>query len=446
MQRNSIFVGLLVFSVLAPLSVFVPAGVGAPAAYACVPPRHTTSGSRVTPTSRAPATPPSPPQTSTPRPPPTRLRTRRPHPQPRGPRGTRHPTPTETPISTPTPTQTPAPTQTPTPTPIETPAPDETPTPTTTPTPSPTETPTPTTTPTPTETPTPTTTPHPDRDTSAGRETPTPTPTPTPAPSETPLPDATPTPTPAPTETPAPTVTPAPVAAVPPTTSAPFVTPALVLASNAQIVKSLATPNTALLGERVTFNVVLTITGDSPVVAVTLTDTFEHAYLRFVATTPGGCALTTGAPDAAHSQINCAIGAVTPGTPGSPGTRSFSYQFHFEAMARRPTRTTDVAVARADLDGGGPAAPATIGPAAASVAIIGVLALPSAGDGSLGNSGSSSGRYLWLWMVVAGAVAFLGTRSAAARSLAQHPLRLVRREPTRAHRDDARDSLTTTRQ
>lgn len=156
-----------------------------------------------------------------------------------------------------------------------------------------------------------------------------------------------------------------------------------VLGSSAQITKVLASANPARVGERVAFDVGLTITGDTQVTGVTLTDTYENGYLQFVSSSPAGCITVPGVPDAAHSQVRCALGDVTPGSPGNPGSQSFAYKFTFEALAVTP-RTVDAVIANADLDGTGPAGPATIGPATAEVAIIGLpITLPRAGLGGL---------------------------------------------------------------
>ena len=267
-------------------------------------------------------------------------------------------------------------------------------------------TPTATTTPPGTQTPTPTATP------------PSVTPTPT-APSGPPccteeLPPTTSGPTPAATPTPTPTstLTPTPTPAGPgpasPPLGGPALPPAQVLGSSAQIVKSLATADPARVGERVIFDVVLTITGDSSVTGVTLTDTFENTYLRYVSSLPSGCTLAPNAPDAAHSEIRCPIGDVTPGSLGSPGTRSFPYQFQFDAVAPTPTRTVDSAIVRADLDGGGPADPTIVGPAVADVRIIDLPGLPKAGDGSVGNPGASGRDHLWLVLAVTAALGLAG--------------------------------------
>jgi Domain of unknown function (DUF5979) len=163
-----------------------------------------------------------------------------------------------------------------------------------------------------------------------------------------------------------------------------------VLGSNAQIVKVRASADPARVGERVNFTVTLSITGDTTVTGVTLTDTFENAYLRYVSSAPAGCTVTPNVPDAARSQISCPIGDVTPGTAGSPGTRSFAYSFAFDALAPTPTRTVNTVLARADLDGTGPGAPANIGPATADVQIIDLpVALPKAGDGTIGMPASA---------------------------------------------------------
>ena len=158
-----------------------------------------------------------------------------------------------------------------------------------------------------------------------------------------------------------------------------------VLGSNAQILKVRTSADPARVGERVNFTVTLSITGDTTVTGVTLTDTFEHAYLRYVASAPAGCTVTPNVPDASRSQISCPIGDVTPGTSGNAGTRSFAYSFAFDALAPTPTRTVNSVIARADLDGTGPQAPANIGPSTADVQIIDLpVALPKAGDGSMG--------------------------------------------------------------
>jgi hypothetical protein len=155
-----------------------------------------------------------------------------------------------------------------------------------------------------------------------------------------------------------------------------------VLASSAQIAKVLSTSDPARVGERVTFTVTLTISGDSPVTGATLNDTFENTYLRYVGSAPGGCTVALRVPDPLHDQITCPLGDVTPGTPGNPGSVSFVYMFTYEALAVTPTNTLNQVVARADLDGAGPAGAATIGPADAVVRIIALpLALPKAGTG-----------------------------------------------------------------
>jgi hypothetical protein len=79
----------------------------------------------------------------------------------------------------------------------------------------------------------------------------------------------------------------------------------------------------------------------------------------------------------------CALGDATPGTTGNAGTKSLVYMLTFEAVAST-NRTADSVIARADLDGSGPAAPTTIGPATNGVTIFGLpTALPKAGDGDL---------------------------------------------------------------
>ncbi|MFN8639649.1 MAG: hypothetical protein U0360_09380 [Dehalococcoidia bacterium] len=181
---------------------------------------------------------------------------------------------------------------------------------------------------------------------------------------------------------PPPSLTTPPAPPAPPVAPTPI--PPQVLGSNAQITKVLRSLSPARVGERVTFGVGLSITGDTTVTGVTLTDTFDTTYLRFLASTPAGCIAVPAVPDAAHSQVRCAIGDVSPGSAGNPGTKDFSYEFAFEALAVTPG-TVDSVVASADLDGAGPAGPASIGPATAEVAIIGLpTSLPNAGSGLAG--------------------------------------------------------------
>lgn len=194
------------------------------------------------------------------------------------------------------------------------------------------------------------------------------------------------------TSTPPPTPTPTPVCEAncgggggeTSSESSPPVTPPTapqVKGSTAQITKVLSSANPARIGERVTFTVTLTVTGDVPVTGVSLVDTYEHAYLRFVGSAPGGC--VSSAVDAARSQVMCVLGDMTPGTGGASGTRSAVYMLTFDAVAVT-SRTVDTVVAKADLDGSGPAALTTIGPASDGVTIIGFpTALPKAGDGEL---------------------------------------------------------------
>jgi uncharacterized repeat protein (TIGR01451 family) len=177
-----------------------------------------------------------------------------------------------------------------------------------------------------------------------------------------------------------------------------------VLASSAQLVKVLSSADPARVGERVIFTITLTITGDTQVTGVTLTDTFENTYLRFVESNPGACTVTPRTPDPLHDQVTCPIGDVTPGTPGNPGSVSFVYLFTFEALAVTPTHTVNRVVARADLDGAGPAGPATIGPAEDVVTISGLpSALPRAGGGLI-EALVPSGRVLLLTAVLAPAL------------------------------------------
>ncbi|MSP23132.1 MAG: hypothetical protein EXR66_09060 [Dehalococcoidia bacterium] len=167
--------------------------------------------------------------------------------------------------------------------------------------------------------------------------------------------------------------------------STPTPTPQVqVLGSNAQIVKVRSSADPARVGERVNFTATLSITGDTTVTGTTVTDTFEHAYLRFVSATPAGCTVAAGVPDATHSLITCPAGDVTPGTIGNPGTKSVAYQFVFDALQATPSRTVNSAAAKADLDGTGPHGLANIGPTVADVAIIDLPAtLPKAGAGIL---------------------------------------------------------------
>lgn len=166
----------------------------------------------------------------------------------------------------------------------------------------------------------------------------------------------------------------------PPPPPTPTPPPAQVLASSAQISKVLSTADPARVGERVTFTVTLTISGDSPVTGAALVDTYENTYLRFVGASPGPCAVASGTPDPLHDRLTCPLGDVTPGTLGNPGSVSFVYLMTYEALAPTPTETLNRVVATVDLDGSGPAVPATMGPADAIVHIITLpLALPKAG-------------------------------------------------------------------
>ncbi len=201
--------------------------------------------------------------------------------------------------------------------------------------------------------------------------------------------------------------------------SSPPVTPPAapqVKGSTAQVTKVLSSANPARVGERVTFTVTLTVTGDVPVTGISLVDTYEHAYLRFVGSAPGGC--VSSALDAARSQVMCVLGDMTPGTADAAGTKSAVYMLTFDAVAAT-SRTVDSVVAKADLDGTGPAAPTTIGPATDGVSIINLpTALPKAGDGELVESVSFTtdqvGRLtlasVLLALVAAAAVSLRGSR------------------------------------
>jgi hypothetical protein len=168
------------------------------------------------------------------------------------------------------------------------------------------------------------------------------------------------------------------------------------------------------VGERVTFTVTLTVTGDTPVTGVTLVDTYEHAYLRFVSSAPGGC---ISAPlDAGRSQVMCALGDLNPASGGAAGSVSRVYMLTFDALAP-VSRTVDCVVAQADLDGTGPATPASIGPACDGVPVIGLpLALPNAGDGEvIEESFRETTGTILRWVMLSAVVGFLGGLMVAAR-------------------------------
>lgn len=185
-------------------------------------------------------------------------------------------------------------------------------------------------------------------------------------------PDPTPTPTPTPEPTPQ------------------------ILGSTAQIDKVLTSADPAVVGEEVTFDVELTIAGDTDVTEVLLIDTFEHDYLKFVSASTI-CSVVPNFPDDDHSSIGCEIGTITPGSEGEPGSVTLEYTLVFEAVkSTLPDRTINQVVARMDLDGDGPGGPAEIGPATADVEIIEVLGiqLPPTGDGSMEAGNSPAGLVL----------------------------------------------------
>ena len=149
-----------------------------------------------------------------------------------------------------------------------------------------------------------------------------------------------------------------------------------ILGSALAIEKQLTSLDPAAVGESVTFEVALTATGDSDLEDVTLIDTFDNASLEFVSSS-SACTLHAGIPDAAHSTLECAVGTLSPGTPGDPGTVNWSITFTFTAIAATtPDRTVNSATA---LIGDSP-----VGPADADVEIIEVkgVQLPPSGDGS----------------------------------------------------------------
>ena len=135
-----------------------------------------------------------------------------------------------------------------------------------------------------------------------------------------------------------------------------------ILGSALAIEKQLTSLDPAAVGESVTFEVTLTATGDSDLEDVTLIDTFDNASLEFVSSS-SACTLHAGIPDAAHSTLECAVGTLSPGTPGDPGTVNWSITFTFTAIAATtPDRTVNSATA---LIGDSP-----VGPADADVEII----------------------------------------------------------------------------
>ena len=206
--------------------------------------------------------------------------------------------------------------------------------------------------------------------------------------------DPGPTPNPDPDPTPAPTTAPRPE----------------VRGSSAEIKKVLSSANPARVGERVTFTVTLTVKGDSTTTGVSLVDTYENAYLRFVSSAPAGC-ISGPAAEAGKSQVMCALPDMVPGTAGT----SQVYMLTFDALA--PTsRTVDSVVAKLDLDGTGPAVPATIGPATDSVSIIALpSALPKAGDGELVESTQGMGDVALRWLMFSSLLGFVGAAMVAFR-------------------------------
>ena len=145
----------------------------------------------------------------------------------------------------------------------------------------------------------------------------------------------------------------------------------------------------ALVGETVRFTVTGTITGDTALQNVTLTDTFPTEYLQYLSVfsgNPAACPLT------APGTVTCSAGTVTPGAVGAPGSETVSFELSFRALkSTLPGRAVNSVVLSGDPDGSGPGAPIQIGPATADVQIIDVkgLQLPPLGDGSAAASGTS---------------------------------------------------------
>ncbi len=185
-----------------------------------------------------------------------------------------------------------------------------------------------------------------------------------------------------------------------------------VLGTTAIVEKMLTSADPAFVGESVTFTIATMITGDTTVTAG-LVDTFEHDYLGFVSADPA-CVLIENMPDADHSIVACDIGEVTPGSSGSPGTLTFTFDLTFEALQpTTPARTVNSVVAVLGTD--------QIGPAIDDVEIIASPTLPPSGDGTLSDDAKSAVNIfavafasvvlaisgLWLGQ---GSVVYFGTR------------------------------------
>ena len=186
-----------------------------------------------------------------------------------------------------------------------------------------------------------------------------------------------------------------------------------VLGTTAIVEKLLTSADPAFVGESVTFVISTTISGDTTVASAGLLDVFEHAHLGFVSADPA-CQLFANMPDASHSTVACDIGEVTPGTSGSPGSLTFSFELTFEALQpTSPGRTVNSVVAVLDDQ--------QVGPATDDVEIIQTPTLPPAGDGSLGHDATSAANIFavtfatlvlavsGLWLAQ-GAVMYFGTR------------------------------------
>ena len=179
-----------------------------------------------------------------------------------------------------------------------------------------------------------------------------------------------------------------------------------VLGTSLAIDKALTSADPARVGETVTFDIELSFSGDTTVSDVTLTDVFENEFLAYTGAFFGDFELTCSEfanATAGHNSVTCAVGDVTPGSAGSPGSQSYTFRVEFTALApTTPGRTLNQAWVEGTVEG----SKVTLGPATADVEIVEVLGLqlPPTGDGSLFHA-REAGTPIALWIVAAVAAA-----------------------------------------
>lgn len=139
------------------------------------------------------------------------------------------------------------------------------------------------------------------------------------------------------------------------------------------------------VGGTATFDVALTVTGDTTLAGLTVTDIFENEFLTLAGPLPDGCVLQAQQPDPRHDTINCTIGRVPLGISAREFTRSLPLAFR-AVRGTAAAATTNSAQASFTFEGFGQTAPAVIGPTTASIQIIEPprLALPPETSGTQG--------------------------------------------------------------